>query len=181
MPEPDGARVKASPVARRLARELGVDLSSLSGSGPGGRIVKADVESASQASPPPGPGAPAPSPAAPATGGTGKGEVTTVELTSIQKTIARRMAESRATVPDIQIRTEADVTDLLALRAQMKAAQGGAPSVNDFVVKACALALREQPRVNGAYRDGGFSCSTASPAASSNCRSNGCATTRSIS
>jgi len=158
-----GARVKASPVARRLAAELGVDLASLSGSGPGGRIVKADVEAAAQgapvgqqASPPPGAGAPAPGFAAPAAGGTGKGEVATVELTSIQKTISRRMAESRATVPDIQIRTEADVTDLLALRAQMKAAQGGAPSVNDFVVKACGLALREQPRVNGAYKDGAF-------------------------
>ena len=143
-------RVKASPVARRLARELDVDLSSLKGSGPGGRIVKADVEAAQSAPP-----AAQPAPAAPAPAG-GKGEVTTVELTSIQKTIARRMAESRATVPDIQIRTEADVTDLLALRSQMKAAQGSAPSVNDFVVKACALALREQPRVNGAYKDGGF-------------------------
>jgi pyruvate dehydrogenase E2 component (dihydrolipoamide acetyltransferase) len=152
----DGARVKASPVARRLARKLGVELGSLSGSGPGGRIVKADVEAASQASPPPAAGGAAPSPSAPAAGGTGKGEVTTVDLTSIQKTIARRMAESRATVPDIQIRTEADVTDLLALRAQMKAAQGSAPSVNDFVVKACALALREQPRVNAAYKDGVF-------------------------
>jgi pyruvate dehydrogenase E2 component (dihydrolipoamide acetyltransferase) len=154
----EGSRVKASPVARRLAGELGVDLGSLSGSGPGGRIVKADVEAASQASPPSGAGAPAPSPAPPAAApaGGGKGAVETVELTSIQKTIARRMAESRATVPDIQIRTEADVTDLLALRAQMKAAQGSAPSVNDFVVKACALALREQPRVNGAYKDGAF-------------------------
>jgi pyruvate dehydrogenase E2 component (dihydrolipoamide acetyltransferase) len=157
-----GVRVKASPVARRLARELGVDIATLAGSGPGGRIVKADVEAAAQgapagqASPPAGAGAPAPVSAAPAAGGTGKGEVTAVELTSIQKTIARRMAESRATVPDIQIRTEADVTDLLALRAQMKAAQGSAPSVNDFVVKACALALREQPRVNGAYKDGAF-------------------------
>ena len=158
-----GARIKASPVARRLAQELGVELASLSGSGPGGRIVKADVEAAAQsapagqqASPPPGASALAPAPGAPAAGGTGKGEVATVELTSIQKTIARRMAESRATVPDIQIRTEADVTDLLALRAQMKAAQGSAPSVNDFVVKACGLALREQPRVNGAYKDGGF-------------------------
>ncbi|MGN6189522.1 MAG: dihydrolipoamide acetyltransferase family protein [Conexibacter sp.] len=148
----DAARVKASPVARRLARELGVDLSSLAGSGPGGRIVKADVEAAASAAPTSAPAA-APQPAA---GGTGKGDVTTVELTSVQKTIARRMAESRATVPDIQIRTEADVTDLLALRAQVKAAQESAPSVNDFVVKACALALREQPRVNGAYKDGAF-------------------------
>jgi pyruvate dehydrogenase E2 component (dihydrolipoamide acetyltransferase) len=150
--EPD-ARVKASPVARRLARELGVDLASLRGSGPGGRVVKADVEAAVQGAPP------AAQPAAPAPaggGGGGKGDVTTVELSSIQKTIARRMAESKATMPDFQVRTEADVTDLLALRAQMKASQGSAPSVNDFVVKACGLALREHPRANGAYKDGAF-------------------------
>jgi len=152
-----GARVKASPVARRLARELGVDLASVAGSGPGGRIVKADVE-ASAAAPAqtPAAAAPAPAPSASAAGGTGKGDVTVVELTSTQKTIARRMAESKATVPDFQVRTEADVTDLLALRAQMKAARESAPSVNDFVVKACGLALREHPRANGAYRDGAF-------------------------
>ncbi|HET6448307.1 MAG TPA: dihydrolipoamide acetyltransferase family protein [Conexibacter sp.] len=152
-PAPD-VRVKASPVARRLAGELGIDLAALVGSGPGGRIVKADVQAAAQDAPA---AAPAPSAPAPASGGgTGKGEVTTVALTSIQKTIARRMAESKATVPDFQVRTEADVTDLLALRAQMKAAQGSAPSVNDFVVKACGLALREFPRANGAYKDGAF-------------------------
>jgi pyruvate dehydrogenase E2 component (dihydrolipoamide acetyltransferase) len=150
------SRVKASPVARRLARELGLNLSSLAGSGPGGRIVKADVEAAAQGAPAAAPSAAPAAPQPPAPRGTGKGEVTTVELTSIQRTIARRMAESRATVPDIQIRTEADVTDLLALRAQMKAAQASAPSVNDFVVKACGLVLREQPRVNGAYKDGAF-------------------------
>jgi pyruvate dehydrogenase E2 component (dihydrolipoamide acetyltransferase) len=66
------------------------------------------------------------------------------------------MAESKATIPDFQVRAEVDVTALLALRAQMKAARGSAPSVNDFVVKACALALREQPRANGAYKDGAF-------------------------
>jgi pyruvate dehydrogenase E2 component (dihydrolipoamide acetyltransferase) len=175
-------RVKASPLARRLARDLGVDLASVSGTGTGGRIVKADVEVAAAgaaaaaggpatgvepatggpataqsptASPAPAAGGPATS-SAPATGGTGKGDVTTVELTSTQKTIARRMAESKATVPDFQVRTEADVTDLLSLRAQMKAARDAAPSVNDFVVKACALALREHPRANGAYRDGAF-------------------------
>jgi pyruvate dehydrogenase E2 component (dihydrolipoamide acetyltransferase) len=82
--------------------------------------------------------------------------VTHVKLTSTQRTIARRMAESKATVPDFQVRTEADVTDLLALRKQMKAARESAPSVNDFVVKACGLALREHPRANGAYRDGAF-------------------------
>jgi pyruvate dehydrogenase E2 component (dihydrolipoamide acetyltransferase) len=152
-----GARVKASPVARRLARELGVELASVAGSGPGGRIVKADVEAAAAApAQAPAPAAATPAPSTPAPGGTGKGDVTVVELTSTQKTIARRMAESKATVPDFQVRTEADVTDLLALRAQMKATRESAPSVNDFVVKACGLALREHPRANGAYRDGAF-------------------------
>jgi pyruvate dehydrogenase E2 component (dihydrolipoamide acetyltransferase) len=149
-----GVRVKASPVARRLAREVGVELASLAGSGPGGRIVKADVEAAAETAPAVPQAAAAP--AAPAAGGAGKGETTVVALTSTQKTIARRMAESKATVPDFQVRTEADVTELLALRAQMKAAQETAPSVNDFVVKACGLALREHPRANGAYRDGAF-------------------------
>jgi pyruvate dehydrogenase E2 component (dihydrolipoamide acetyltransferase) len=153
-----GVRVKASPVARRLARELGVDVASLAGSGPGGRVLKADVETAAAAASQAAPAsqtAPPPAAAGPAGAG-GKGEVTVVELTSTQKTIARRMAESKATVPDFQVRTEADVTDLLALRRQMKAAQESAPSVNDFVVKACGLALREHPRANGAYRDGAF-------------------------
>ncbi len=161
-------RVKASPLARRLARELRVDIALLAGSGTGagGRIVKADVEAAAAAgpaapapaaaAPAASPTASAPAPAPPAAGGAGKGEVTTVALSSTQKTIARRMAESKATIPDFQVRTEADVTDLLTLRAQMKQARGTAPSVNDFVVKATALALREHPRANGAYKDGGF-------------------------
>jgi pyruvate dehydrogenase E2 component (dihydrolipoamide acetyltransferase) len=158
---PDGedrGRIKASPVARRLAREQRVDLSQLAGSGPGGRIVKADVEKAAASSAP----APAiggqgiPASRAAGGGGAGKGEVTTVDLTSTQKVIARRMAESKATMPDFQVRTEADVTDLLALRKQIKAATEQAPSVNDFVVKACGLALREHPIANGAYKDGGF-------------------------
>ena len=154
-------RVKASPVAKRLASEQGVDLTTLTGSGPGGRIVKADVEAAA-AAPTASPQVPTPAagvpvlPSSPGAGGSGKGEVTTVAPTSIQKTIARRMAESKATMPDFQVRTEADVTDLLALRKQMKAARESAPSVNDFVVKAAGLALREHPLANGAYRDGAF-------------------------
>jgi pyruvate dehydrogenase E2 component (dihydrolipoamide acetyltransferase) len=153
-------RVKASPLAKRLAREKGVDLAAVTGTGTGGRIVRADVERAAAAGAAPAaadaPAAPAPAAQQAAPTGTGKGDVTVVDLTSTQKTIARRMAESKATVPDFQVRTEADVTDLLALRKQMKAAQEQAPSVNDFVVKACALALRDHPRANGAYRDGAF-------------------------
>jgi pyruvate dehydrogenase E2 component (dihydrolipoyllysine-residue acetyltransferase) len=153
-------RVKASPVARRLARKLGVDLGSLQGSGPGGRIVKADVEARAQA-PAEAPAAAqaVPTPVASGEAGTGKGEATTVELTRTQQTIARRMAEAKATVPDFHVTTEADMAAAVALREQMKALaseEHPAPSFNDMVVKAAALALREQPRANGAYKDGRF-------------------------
>ncbi|HEX7290236.1 MAG TPA: dihydrolipoamide acetyltransferase family protein [Conexibacter sp.] len=149
--EPVNGRVKASPVARRLARERGVDLTGLRGTGPGGRIVKADVEAAEIA-----PAAPAP--AAPEQGG-GKGETTVQELSRTQQTIARRMAESKATVPDFHVATEVDMAAAVAVRAQLKALASDehpAPSFNDFVVKAAALALREFPRANGAYKDGKF-------------------------
>jgi pyruvate dehydrogenase E2 component (dihydrolipoamide acetyltransferase) len=132
-------RVKASPLARRVALDLGVELEALTGSGPGGRIVRADVEAA--------PRGPVVAPRS--------DDVETVQLTRAQRTIARRVSESNATVPDFQVRTEVDVTELLALRRAMKHA-GHAPSVNDFVVRACALALRGHPRANGTYRDGAF-------------------------
>ena len=168
-------RVKASPVARRLASELGVDLAGVVGSGPGGRIVKADVEGAAKGgattaeapAPTAAAPAPAPAPAAPAKeipgpvvsgdAGSGKGEVTVVELTRTQQVIARRMAESKATIPDYTVTTEVDMEAAVSLREQMKAAATEtlrAPSFNDMVVKAAALALREIPKANGGYRDG---------------------------
>jgi pyruvate dehydrogenase E2 component (dihydrolipoamide acetyltransferase) len=169
-PASDGGngRVKASPVARRLARQLGVDLGSLQGSGPGGRIVKADVEAGAQAAATPAeaparPAAPqperVPAPVVSGEAGTGKGEATSVELTRTQQTIARRMAEAKATVPDFHVTTEVDMAAAVSLREQMKALaseEHPAPSFNDMVVKAAALALREQPRANGAYKDGRF-------------------------
>ncbi len=162
-PGGDGnGRVKASPVARRMARELGLDLAGLAGSGPGGRIVKADVEAAAAGGTraAPAPGSPTPPAAAAGMGeaGSAKGEVTPVELTKTQQVIARRMAESKATVPDFTLTTEVDASSLVELRAQLKALGGEAPvpSFNDMVVKACALALRAHPRANGAYRDGRF-------------------------
>ena len=86
-----------------------------------------------------------------------KGEATRHELTSIQRTVARRMAESRATVPDIELRSEVDMTAAVALREQLRALPDlTLPSLNDLIVKAAALALREFPRVNGAYRDAQF-------------------------
>jgi pyruvate dehydrogenase E2 component (dihydrolipoamide acetyltransferase) len=168
----NGGRTKASPVARRMARELGLELASLQGTGPGGRIVKADVEAAAK-----GDGAkveaPAEAPAAepereepkapPAVvsgdAQTGKGETTTQDLTRLQQTVARRMAESKATAPDFVLNIDVDMEEAVDLRKRLKAAAGEGqpvPSFNDFVVKAAALALRDFPRANGAYRDGKF-------------------------
>jgi pyruvate dehydrogenase E2 component (dihydrolipoamide acetyltransferase) len=182
-----GGRVKASPVAKRMAREMGVSLTELRGSGPGGRIVKADVEAAAkgggaataEAEAPPeqaeraapehdagekGEAEPekrdVPPPVTPVEreGQGVKGEVSMQELTRLQKTIARRMAESKATAPEFVLNVEVDMEEAVALRKQLKVAAGDqpAPSFNDFVIKASALALRDFPRANGAYRDGQF-------------------------
>jgi pyruvate dehydrogenase E2 component (dihydrolipoamide acetyltransferase) len=183
-PPSDGAgdgRVKASPIARRLARDKGLDLQGLSGSGPGGRIVKADVERAAEGGAaavpragPPSPGAPpaaAPPAAAPAAAPAGptpgarekpetaKGQVEVVEPTKVQQTIARRMAESKATAPHFYLQAEFDMSAAVEGRKRLKeiAAEGEVvPTFNDMVIKACALALREHPRANAAYRDGHF-------------------------
>lgn len=167
----DGERVKASPVARRIARENDVDLRTLTGTGPGGRIVKADVQADVQAaaghgrdtgtSPSEG-GAPAsaagtaPLPGAGLAGvSTARGETTEVELSRTQQTIARRMAESKATIPHFALQADIDMEECVALRAELKRlGQADAPTYNDMVVKACALALREHPRANSSYRDG---------------------------
>jgi pyruvate dehydrogenase E2 component (dihydrolipoamide acetyltransferase) len=162
----DGHRPKASPLARRIAKERELDLSQLEGSGPGGRIVKADVERASSAG---DAVAPAAEPAAEATAApaaapaaateTAKGQTAYEDLTKTQQVIARRMAESKATAPHFYLRASVDMSRAVEGRALVKAraAEGDVvPSFNDMVVKACALALREHPRANGAYRDGRF-------------------------
>jgi len=167
----DGHRVKASPLARRIAEERKLDLSQLHGSGPGGRIVKADVESASSVGDAAG-GVPhsggdrearsehmgEPAVAGPAAE-TAKGQVTHEDLTKTQQVIARRMAESKATAPHFYLRALVDMSQAVEGRAKLKALAAEdsvVPSFNDMVVKACALALREHPRANGAYRDGRF-------------------------
>jgi pyruvate dehydrogenase E2 component (dihydrolipoamide acetyltransferase) len=150
----ENGRAKASPLARRMAREAGVDLSQVAGSGPGGRIVKADVTAAA---PPP---EPTREPAAPATRPAGnKGAVTIQQPSRIQIQIAQRMSESKATIPDFTLHAEIDMAPAVGLRDQLrKAARPGdiVPSYNDMVVKACGLALRDHPRANAAYRDGAF-------------------------
>ena len=158
-----GERIKASPLARRIAGERGVDLAGLSGTGPGGRIVKADVEAApsgdgaAPAAEPEVAGPSEPPAAAAETPETARGSAEQIELTRLQQTIARRMAESKATAPHFYLTSEIDMSRAVEARARIKAASGEGdvvPSFNDMVVKACALALREFPRANGAYRDG---------------------------
>jgi pyruvate dehydrogenase E2 component (dihydrolipoamide acetyltransferase) len=146
-----GERVKASPLARRIAGESGIDLHGITGSGPGGRIVKADVIEGSGASVPA-----ATSPATSLEGvTTAKGETTDVELSRTQQTIARRMAESKATIPHFALQSEIDMEACVALRSELKRlGHADAPTYNDMVVKACALALRELPQANSSYRDG---------------------------
>jgi pyruvate dehydrogenase E2 component (dihydrolipoamide acetyltransferase) len=166
----DGGRVKASPIARRMARELGVELARLEGTGPGGRIVKADVQAAAgngdaQAAEAPAEApqdergevpaaAPAPEPARGEAGAKGQAEIH--ELTRLQQTVSRRMAESKATAPDFSISLTVDMTQAVELRSRLKEVADPVPSFNDMVVKAAATGLREHPRVNGAYRDGKF-------------------------
>jgi pyruvate dehydrogenase E2 component (dihydrolipoyllysine-residue acetyltransferase) len=173
-------RVKASPVARRMARDLGVELAQLEGTGPGGRIVKADVQAAAenggaQAKAEPAEEAepaekkaktkekpkkdeekkePAKEPQRGEAGA--KGEADIQELTRLQQTVSRRMAESKATAPDFSIALTVDMTAAVELRARLKQISDPVPSFNDMVVKAAANVLREFPRVNGAYRDGKF-------------------------
>jgi pyruvate dehydrogenase E2 component (dihydrolipoamide acetyltransferase) len=163
VPSGDG-RVKASPIAKRIAKEKGIDIGSLSGSGPGGRIVKADVEKAVESGgvPAAAPGTSAPEKAAPTAGTrekpeTAKGQVEVMELTKLQTAVARRMAESKATAPHFYLQAEIDMTKAVEARTRLKELAGEGervPTFNDMVVKACALALREFPRANGAYRDG---------------------------
>ncbi len=164
--------MKASPLARRIARDTGVDLTALSGSGPGGRIVKADVEAAEtttattagEQAPQPAPDTPDAQPAPHTDAAThtdgiasSKGETTAVELSRTQRTIARRMAESKATIPDFTLTADIDMERCVDLRAELKRlSHADAPTYNDRIVMACALALRDYPRANGSYRDGRF-------------------------
>jgi pyruvate dehydrogenase E2 component (dihydrolipoamide acetyltransferase) len=158
-PEPEpvaaaagGNGVKASPLARRLAREMGVDLASLRGSGPEGRIVKEDVLAAAG-----GPRSAAsaatrtrPRPAGPA--------VEVEEPTRMQATIAKRMAESKATVPHFYVTVEARVDEAVRLREQLKEMVPGAEKVTmtDLLTRASAIALTRFPEVNASWVDGHF-------------------------
>ncbi len=140
-------RPVATPVARRTAVELGVSLHGLTGTGPGGRITVEDVtRAAAEADTTPAPSAQAPV--------SGKGEISVHEQTPTQATIARRMTESATTIPVFTVSADVDVSQIVASRREAREKGDDAPSVNDFVVKAVAAALREFPRFNASYADG---------------------------
>jgi pyruvate dehydrogenase E2 component (dihydrolipoamide acetyltransferase) len=150
-PAADGAggadRPVATPVARRTAVELGISLHGLTGTGPGGRITVDDVTRAAAE------GTTASAPVAPAAA-SGKGEVTVLEPTPTQATIARRMVESATTIPVFTVSADVEVSQILVSRREARDRGEDAPSVNDFVVKAAAATLREFPRFNASYVDG---------------------------
>ena len=149
-----GERLRASPLARRLAAQRGVDLSRLQGSGPGGRIVKIDVERAQAEAPALAP-ASAPVAVAPAAApaGSGASAFTEVPHSSMRRTIARRLAESKSTIPHFYLTVECRMERLLALRTEINASASRKISVNDFIVRAVAVALREVPQANVGWTD----------------------------
>ncbi|MEC3915867.1 dihydrolipoamide acetyltransferase family protein [Nocardia sp. CDC160] len=151
-PVESGDRKKSSPLARKVAKELGVDINAVTGTGPGGRVTKQDVETAgSTAAPVAAPAAPAAAPAvAPATG-----DYDEIPLTNIQRVSAQRLTESKQQAPHIYLTSAIDVTELLVFRAQinktLEETGSGKVSVNDLLVKAVATALRLDPAVNVSF------------------------------
>ena len=162
-----GARVFASPLARRLALEKGVDLTGVAGSGPHGRIVKADVEGSNALAPVKTSAAPATTAAAPAKGAMPTGMTaetvmkmyadrayTEVTLDGMRRTIAARLTEAKQTIPHFYLRREVRLDALMAFREQMNKgleSRGIKLSLNDFIIKACALALQAVPNANAVW------------------------------
>ena len=149
-----GGRVKASPLARRMAAERGIDLSSVSGSGPEGRVVARDLEGAVARAPAPAAPAPAarsPVPAAPRIP-TGV-PVADVPLTQIRKTIARRLSQSIGPIPTFYLTTEVDMERSADAREALLAGGGEKVSFNDIIIKATAMALKRHPECNAWWQD----------------------------
>ena len=151
----DDGRIKASPVARRIAADKGIDLNRVQGSGPGGRIVKADVEGLS-ATPmlPPSPAAPAATAGQSTWGKVPDADIEEIPLSRMRRAIADGTVRSKSNTPHFYVTVEADVEPLLALRKEINGAlagQGIKVSVNDMLIKALALALSNFPNLNTHY------------------------------
>lgn len=149
---PDAAahgRLFASPIARKMARERGIDVSALVGTGPGGRIVRRDVEQAPAVSAASAPSAPVSASRAEAAA------ATLTPHTPMRKAIARRLSESKQTIPHFYLTADCIVDELLRVRAELNAATGQRISVNDFVIKAVANAFAEVPAANATWSDEG--------------------------
>ncbi len=154
----DGRRVFASPLARRMAKQAGLDLAMLQGSGPNGRIVKADIEAALARGPAPMP-APAAAPAtlpvvAPAAVVPPTAATTEVPNTGMRKVIAQRLLQSKQTIPHFYMSVDCEIDTLLGTRKDLNNRSNDYKiSVNDFVVRALALALRKVPEANASWGD----------------------------
>ena len=160
----DGRVIKASPLARRIAEEHGIDLRQIQGTGPSGRIVRDDIEDyVEQRGTSAAPSAtPAQSQAVPTTAAQSAAlppDAEAVSMSRVQSLIARRLGEAKQTIPHFYVSSEVDVTDLLALRQTFNASAGEdgvKVSVNDLIVKACALALEKFPEVNSSIQGDQF-------------------------
>jgi pyruvate dehydrogenase E2 component (dihydrolipoamide acetyltransferase) len=151
--EVEGGRLAASPVAMRMAAELGIDLRQVKGTGPGGRIIKRDIEThLTEREKAPAPAAPPPPMPTPSYEPTMEG-YTAVPLSPIRQTIGRRMVESKTQAPHFYITSEVDMAAAMALRSQLNALlpEDKKISVNDLIIKAAALALREFPNLNASF------------------------------
>jgi pyruvate dehydrogenase E2 component (dihydrolipoamide acetyltransferase) len=151
-PAESGSKPKASPLAKAVAKEKGVDLGTVQGTGPGGRIIRADIEAAASAAP----AEPTPAPAAQATApAVVNDDVEEIPLSNIRKVTAKRLTESKQNAPHFYLTSAIDVTELLEFRAslneRLQSAGGPKISVNDLIVKAVATSLRANPAVNVSF------------------------------
>jgi len=142
-------RRRSSPLARRMARDLGVPLESLLGSGPQGRIVAKDVENAQNV----GPASARPAPALGRAEARPTLESKSIPLSAMRRTIAKRLAESTGPIPHFYLTVDYDVTQLVAMRQQLADIEGAKISLNDFIIRALALALSHHPNVNASWGD----------------------------
>ncbi|HEX3067389.1 MAG TPA: dihydrolipoamide acetyltransferase family protein [Thermoanaerobaculia bacterium] len=147
VPHAEGGRRRSSPLARKMARDMGVSLEQIQGSGPGGRIVASDIKNFKPAA------APLQKSKAPSLPPVQQLETKDIPLSAMRRTIAKRLAESTGPIPHFYLTAEYDVTNLLALREQLNEIEGIKTSVNDFIVRAAALALRHHPNVNASWGD----------------------------